>query len=163
MNMLHNRKKKVTAVILCMLLGMFGAHRFYLGYKQKGVAQLMAPVIMLATTIVALILTGLFGGRAVSIINPILMGAASIYYFIVSIWVFVDFLRILFNTLLPADGQDYIHMEGPVTQSTEDLPDTFAAADSGVVMIDQLFTLYKKGAITAKQYTDKLNEFRSRM
>ena len=75
---------------------------------------------------------------------------------------FVDFLRILLNTLLPADGQDYIHMEGPVTQSTEDLPDTFAA-DSGVVMIDQLFTLYKKGAITAKQYTAKLNEFRSRM
>lgn len=161
--MLNNRKKKVTAAILCWLFGMFGIHRFYLGYKGKGRAQLLAPILMFLSGAFVGILQGFFGGRAVSIIGPAIIVAASIYFAIVYIWVIVDLIRILTNKLLPADGQDYIHLEGAITQCTQELPESFSAADSGVVMIDQLFNLYKKGAITSEQYTAKLYEFRSRM
>ena len=158
------KKTKLVAGLLCWFLGTFGAHRFYLGYKGNGRAQLMAPILMIAAAIVTAVLAEVLGGRRiVSIVNPLILSAASIYYGIVCIWVFVDFLRILFNKLLPADGQDYIHIEGALAQSAEELPESFVAADSGVVMIDQLFALYKKGAITAAQYTAKLTEFRSRM
>lgn len=34
-------KSKTTAMILCWLLGAFGAHRFYLGYTGLGIAQLL--------------------------------------------------------------------------------------------------------------------------
>ena len=161
--MLHNRKKKVTAVILCALLGMFGAHRFYLGHNSKAKAQLMAPIFMVLAAIACAILDGVVGGRIANLANQVLPAFAGVYVGIVYIWVFVDFIRILCNKLLPADGQDYIHVEGALALSSEQLPESFSAADSGVVMIDQLFTLYKKGAITASQYTAKLNEFRSRM
>ena len=151
------KENKLVAGLLCWFLGTFGAHRFYLGYKGKARAQLMAPILMIAAAILADVL----GSRTV--VNPALLAAASVYYAAICIWVFVDFIRILLNKLLPADGQDYIHMEGPLAQSAEELPESFVAADSGVVMIDQLFALYKKGAITAAQYTAKLTEFRSRM
>lgn len=162
---MNNSGKKTILVagLLCWFLGTFGAHRFYLGYKGKARAQLMAPILMIAAAIVTAILSDILGSRSVSIVNPLILAAASIYYGIVCIWVFVDFLRILFNKLLPADGQDYIHIEGALAQSAEELPESFVAADSGVVMIDQLYSLYRKGAITAAQYTAKLTEFRSRM
>ncbi len=34
-------KKKMVAMALCLFLGYFGAHRFYLGYTGYGVAQLL--------------------------------------------------------------------------------------------------------------------------
>lgn len=34
-------KSKVVALILCLLLGYFGVHRFYLGYTMQGVVQLI--------------------------------------------------------------------------------------------------------------------------
>lgn len=155
------KKTKLVAGLLCWFLGTFGAHRFYLGYKGKARAQLMAPILMIAAAIVTAILADILGSRTV--VNPALLAAASVYYAAICIWVFVDFIRILLNKLLPADGQDYIHMEGPLAQSAEELPESFVAADSGVVMIDQLYSLYRKGTITAAQYTAKLTEFRSRM
>ncbi len=34
-------KSKTTAMLLCWLLGVFGAHRFYLGHTGLGIAQLL--------------------------------------------------------------------------------------------------------------------------
>ena len=34
-------KSKMTAMFLCMFLGWTGAHRFYLGYRGLGAAQLL--------------------------------------------------------------------------------------------------------------------------
>ncbi len=36
----YNRKSKLSAVLLAIFLGAFGAHNFYLGYTIKGVIQL---------------------------------------------------------------------------------------------------------------------------
>ncbi|MCC9062270.1 TM2 domain-containing protein [Flavobacterium piscisymbiosum] len=37
--------KKVTAGILGILLGAFGAHKFYLGYQKEGIIQLVVSVV----------------------------------------------------------------------------------------------------------------------
>ena len=34
-------KSKITAILLCFFLGGLGIHRFYLGYTQIGVIQLL--------------------------------------------------------------------------------------------------------------------------
>ena len=34
-------KKKIIAMMLCLFLGVVGAHRFYLGYTGIGIAQLL--------------------------------------------------------------------------------------------------------------------------
>jgi TM2 domain-containing membrane protein YozV len=37
--------KKVVAGILGILLGSFGAHKFYLGYKKEGIIQLVVSIV----------------------------------------------------------------------------------------------------------------------
>lgn len=69
-------KSQVVAAILC-LLGMFGVHRFYLGYT--GIA-----IIQLVLTILGFIL-----------IIPLIA---------TFIWVVIDFVRILTGNLQPKDG-----------------------------------------------------------
>ncbi|NJL01840.1 MAG: TM2 domain-containing protein [Spirulinaceae cyanobacterium RM2_2_10] len=34
-------KSKIAAALLCFFLGVFGIHRFYLGYTGLGIAQLL--------------------------------------------------------------------------------------------------------------------------
>lgn len=34
-------KKRTTAIILCLLLGVFGAHRFYVGEMGKGILYII--------------------------------------------------------------------------------------------------------------------------
>jgi len=37
--------KKVTAGILGILLGAFGAHKFYLGYQKEGIIQFIVSIV----------------------------------------------------------------------------------------------------------------------
>jgi len=37
--------KKVTAGVLGIVLGSFGAHKFYLGYQKEGIIQLVVTVV----------------------------------------------------------------------------------------------------------------------
>jgi len=37
--------KKVVAGILGILLGAFGAHKFYLGYQKEGIIQLIVSIV----------------------------------------------------------------------------------------------------------------------
>ncbi|WP_029271089.1 TM2 domain-containing protein [Flavobacterium sp. KJJ] len=37
--------KKVVAGVLGILLGSFGAHKFYLGYKKEGIIQLIVSMV----------------------------------------------------------------------------------------------------------------------
>jgi TM2 domain-containing membrane protein YozV len=59
-----NRKSTGVAYLLWFFLGMFGAHRFYLGETGSGVAQLVLSIIGWVTT---LILIGFFILAAVGI------------------------------------------------------------------------------------------------
>lgn len=41
----ERENKKVVAGILGILLGSFGAHKFYLGYQKEGIIQLIVSVL----------------------------------------------------------------------------------------------------------------------
>ena len=42
-----NAKSRIAAGILGILLGCFGVHNFYLGYKSKAIAQLLITILSL--------------------------------------------------------------------------------------------------------------------
>lgn len=67
-------KSWVVAAVLAFFLGSFGAHNFYLGYRNRGLTQL---VLYLAGWVTAFIIIGL----------PVI--------FAVQIWAFIEFLMIL--------------------------------------------------------------------
>lgn len=93
---------KVVSALLAFFLGTMGAHRYYLGYKKQGITQTCGFVslcigwgtyipAMLNESTGVLLFSALFA----------LYGAG------VSIWAFVDFIRILIGSLAPADGSGY--------------------------------------------------------
>ena len=51
-------KDKVVAILLCLFLGGFGVHNFYLGYTGRGIAQLLILIfsIPLAFLFIGLLL-----------------------------------------------------------------------------------------------------------
>lgn len=67
-------KSWVVATVLAFFLGSFGAHNFYLGYKNRGMTQL---VLLVGGWLTSFLLIGL----------PVL--------FALYIWVFIEFLMIL--------------------------------------------------------------------
>ena len=79
-----SNKGKVAAALLCFFLGMFGVHRFYLGYAGSGAAMLILGILGWLTT-------GIFVGF--------------IFLTIVGIWEVIDFFRILFNGMPDAQGR----------------------------------------------------------
>ncbi|STC69061.1 MULTISPECIES: TM2 domain-containing protein [Corynebacterium] len=67
-------KSKVVAALLAFFFGTLGIHNFYLGYTNRGIAQL---VLNLVSFVTLLLLVGAF------------------LYIILGIWVIVDFISIL--------------------------------------------------------------------
>lgn len=57
-NEIYRSEKKVTAGVLAILLGAFGIHKFYLGYKQEGFILLGATVL---TCFIGSAITGTIG------------------------------------------------------------------------------------------------------
>lgn len=72
-----NPKSWVGTALLAFFLGHFGAHNFYLGYRNRAIAQLSMTVIGWLT--------------AIFLVGFILLGA-------VAIWAFVDFVRVLLRS-----------------------------------------------------------------
>jgi TM2 domain-containing membrane protein YozV len=95
-------KSKVAAALLALFLGTFGVHRFYLGHHRSGLIQLLLTSLGLLLAIVAA-----FG----ALINPATAATAVVLIYIgsmllvsVSLWAFVDFIRILIDDLTPKEG-----------------------------------------------------------
>ena len=74
----RNGKSWGAAILLCLVLGMFGMHRFYLGYKKIGLIQLVFGVLYWVT-------------------ESWLPG-------LIAIWVIIDLVRIFTKDLEPKDG-----------------------------------------------------------
>lgn len=70
-------KSKVVAAILAFFLGGLGVHNFYLGYTNRGVAQIVTNIVAFVTSI---ILIGIF------------------IYIALGIWVLVEFISILVSS-----------------------------------------------------------------
>jgi hypothetical protein len=74
----RNGRSWGAAILICLVLGMFGMHRFYLGYKKLGLIQLVFGALYFFTP---LWWTGL-----------------------IVIWVIIDLVRIFTKDLEPKDG-----------------------------------------------------------
>ncbi len=74
----RNGKSWGMAILLCLVLGMFGMHRFYLGYNKIGLIQLVFGALYFFTPL-------WFSG-------------------LIAIWVIIDLVRIFTKDLEPQDG-----------------------------------------------------------
>lgn len=69
-------KSHAAAALLAFFLGGFGAHNFYLGHTGRGLVQL---IVFMCSVLGVLLIVGVLG------------------LFVLSVWVFVEFLLILFK------------------------------------------------------------------
>ncbi len=102
-------KSKIVAALLAFFLGGFGVHSFYMGNKKKGFIQLGATVLGIILLIVgatktvsAVAAVGTTAAVSASVSPLLIIGA--VLLFGVSIWAFVDFIRILTGGLAPEEG-----------------------------------------------------------
>ncbi len=96
------RKSKIAAALLALFLGGFGVHSFYMGQTTKGFAQLGGTVLGLVLLISGL--AGYVSGAGAAFPTLALVGYLLVLG--VSIWAFVDFIRILTGGLEPESGFD---------------------------------------------------------
>ena len=90
------------ALVLALVLGIFGAHRIYLGYYGAGATYLVGTVIggtLLAVGSAAL----LFGGIVSGTTGYLVVGGAIVLA--LGIWALFDIIRILTGTLKPRKGE----------------------------------------------------------
>jgi TM2 domain len=104
-------KSKILAAVLAFFLGAFGVHSFYMGNKKKGLIQLGLGLGGLALTIIGLAKTVSTVVSTTTVATPTvgISTLAIIGYIMlvgVSIWAFVDFIRILTGGLAPEEGFD---------------------------------------------------------
>ncbi|MBX9781958.1 MAG: TM2 domain-containing protein [Chitinophagaceae bacterium] len=95
-------KSKVAAALFAFFLGGFGVHDFYLGNKRNGFIKLGGTLVG-----IALIIIGIAGAATTVSGLSALPALALIGYFLIlgiSIWAFVDFIRILTGSYEPVDG-----------------------------------------------------------
>jgi TM2 domain-containing membrane protein YozV len=91
-------ERRSLAAALCLFLGIFGAHRFYLDYKWQGCLQLFLCLLgLLCLPIAGLV--AYFGGAFFFDVIIWLLPAAGLLT-----WTFIDFIRILAGTLEPKGG-----------------------------------------------------------
>lgn len=93
-------KSKIAAALLAFFLGGFGVHRFYMGQKKQGFMQLGGTLIGIALIVIGLL--SAVDTESVSI--PVLAIVGYLLVLGVSIWAFVDFIRILTGGLEPEEG-----------------------------------------------------------
>lgn len=74
-----SRKSKWVALLLCVFLGLFGLHNFYLGYEKKGTTQFL-----------------------LTLSAPFALRVAPIF---IVVWILVDLILILRNQLPDAQGR----------------------------------------------------------
>jgi len=95
-------KSKVVAALLAFFLGGLGIHSFYMGQKKKGFIQLGLTAVGIALYVAGI---GSFVSGAGEAL-PVTLLIGYILILGVSIWAFIDFIRILTGGLAPEEGFD---------------------------------------------------------
>jgi TM2 domain-containing membrane protein YozV len=102
-------KSKIVAALLAFFLGNLGIHSFYMGNKKKGFIQLGASVLGIVLLVIgvskSVTAVEAIGTTAAvsSVVSPLLIIGAIILAG-VSLWAFIDFIRILTGGLAPEEG-----------------------------------------------------------
>jgi TM2 domain-containing membrane protein YozV len=94
-------KSRLAATLLAFFLGIFGAHRFYVG--RYGSAAGMLVLTILFFVILGVTGTAFRFGFALAMVNIWALGIATIPLIAVGIWALVDFIVILCGRM--KDGQ----------------------------------------------------------
>lgn len=102
-------RSRGVAVLLAVLLGMFGAHWFYLGYRDRALAYLLATLVGVGVGFAAIPVAQTvggnpFGGVLVGL-TLLLLGATLVLG--VYLCSLVDAVRIITNDIKPRDGAFY--------------------------------------------------------
>jgi hypothetical protein len=92
-------KTKLVAFLLCLFLGTFGAHRFYVGRIGSAVGQLLISIaaIIFSTVAIPVTIANAIAGGALGVIGSLLWGG-------LGIWVFVDWIMILVTKFKDKNG-----------------------------------------------------------
>ena len=104
-------KNKVVAGLLALFVGL-GIYNFYLGHVKKGVAQLCLWIGSSILMFVGMMLFVLgaeyyyqFGeGFGMFVVGGIILGLSSLLMFVLSIWAFVDAIRIFVGAVKDGNG-----------------------------------------------------------
>lgn len=148
-------KSKVVSALLAFFLGTTGAHRYYLGYKKQGIVQTCGFVsIIIGYAIFILALMDSSAGMLIFSALLLLYGAG------ISIWAFVDFIRILTGGLTPADGSAYTEENRPTqVQVIQAAP----SPSDNIDALEKLAKLHEQGILTDDEFRQKKTELLAKM
>ena len=136
-------KSRLVAAILAFMLGATGAHRYYLGYIRSGLVQSCGGIAILVGY--ALYIVGMITEEIVPLLAAVvllLMGSG------VGIWSFVDFIRILTESLKPASGLPYSDSSQPAQM-------TMPTAEGYLKTLEKIAELHEKGILTDEEFAAK--------
>lgn len=147
-------KSKVVSALLAFFLGTTGAHRYYLGYKKQGIVQTCGFVsIIIGYAIFIPAMMDSSAGMLIFSALLLLYGAG------ISIWAFVDFIRILTGGLTPADGSAYTENKPAQVQVIQAAP----SPSDNIDALEKLANLYEQGILTDDEFRQKKAELLAKM
>lgn len=148
-------KSKVVSALLAFFLGTTGAHRYYLGYKKQGIVQTCGFVsIIIGYAIFVSAMMDSSAGMLIFSALLLLYGAG------ISIWAFVDFIRILTGGLTPADGSAYTEENRPTqVQIVQAAP----SPSDNIDALEKLAKLHEQGILTDDEFRQKKAELLAKM
>ena len=148
-------KSKVVSALLAFFLGTTGAHRYYLGYKKQGIVQTCGFVsIIIGYAIFIPAMMDSSAGMLIFSALLLLYGAG------ISIWAFVDFIRILTGGLTPADGSAYTEENRPTqVQIVQAAP----SPSDNIDALEKLAKLHEQGILTDDEFRQKKAELLAKM
>lgn len=147
-------KSKVVSALLAFFVGTTGAHRYYLGYKKQGIVQTCGFVsIIIGYAIFIPAMMDSSAGMLIFSALLLLYGAG------ISIWAFVDFIRILTGGLTPADGSAYTENHPAQVQVIQAAP----SPSDNIDALEKLAKLYEQGVLTDDEFRQKKTELLAKM
>lgn len=147
-------KSKVVSALLAFFLGTTGAHRYYLGYKKQGIVQTCGFVsIIIGYAIFIPAMMDSSAGMLIFSALLLLYGAG------ISIWAFVDFIRILTSGLTPADGSAYTENHPAQVQVIQAAP----SPSDNIDALEKLAKLHEQGILTDDEFRQKKAELLAKM
>lgn len=153
------KKTKLIAGLLCWFLGVFGAHRYYLGYKKSGMAMTILTVLgFVGVAVTAAAASQYRPDEALIALGALLTMCTSV----AGVWTLVDFVRIIIGHLAPVGGYG-VNAGSTLACSIPQIHPAFVNANAGLMVLDKYYKLYRKGALSKREYEETAADFLSRM
>jgi TM2 domain-containing membrane protein YozV len=94
-------KSRTIATILCVAVGEFGAHRFYLGRMKSAVTMLLMSIIGSMVFIAGIAAVIVTNNNDIGYLIPL----GSLFFTVPGIWSLADFIRILMGKMRDKNGK----------------------------------------------------------